>query len=151
RHIPHARTWTSTSSGLMSGTGTSSRTRALPYSCMRAAFMSISLRSGGYLSFARRLGKNIGLCLGSKCSSTFDLLHDSCRSLPNNVQHKVGLGQHGDKTAVGFEDCCPHALCDEALQFGLDGLVLGCHDVPAWLGSPCRSFNLLMEQVRCRR
>src|SRR5262249_5489531 len=35
--------------------------------------------------------------------------------------------------------------------FGLDGLVLGGHDVPAWLGSPCRSFNLLIEQVRCRR
>src|SRR5262249_39223957 len=82
---------------------------------------------------------------------TFDLLDDSCRSLPNNVQHKFRLGQHGDMTAVGFEDCCPHALCDEALQFGLDGLILGSHDVPAWLGSPCRSFNLLIEQVRCRR
>src|SRR5262249_2687269 len=45
----------------------------------------------------------------------------------------------------------PHALCDETLQFGLDGLVLGGHDVPAWLGSPCRAFNLLIEQVRCRR
>src|SRR6516162_9574986 len=43
RHIPQARTWTSTSSGLMSGIGTSSRTRALPYSCMRAAFMSAFL------------------------------------------------------------------------------------------------------------
>src|SRR6516225_5727876 len=54
-------------------------------------------------------------------------------------------------TAVGLEDCCPHALCDEALQFGLDGPVLGGDDVPAWLGSPCRSFNLLIEQIRCRR
>src|SRR5262249_7255828 len=43
RHIPQARTWTSTSSGLMSGTGTSSRTRGLPYSCMRAAFIAAFL------------------------------------------------------------------------------------------------------------
>src|SRR5215475_8190556 len=42
RHIPHAVTLTRISSGSMSGTGTSSRTRALPYSCIRAAFMSAS-------------------------------------------------------------------------------------------------------------
>ena len=54
-------------------------------------------------------------------------------------------------TAVGFEDRCPHALRDEALQLGLDGLVLGGYDVPAWLGSPGGSFNLLIEEIRCRR
>src|SRR5262249_26984464 len=58
----------------MSGTGTSSRTRALPYSCMRAAFMSafplkwwvakIQVSLGG-------LGKIIGrLCLVTKCSDS---------------------------------------------------------------------------------
>ena len=61
----------------------------------------------------------------------FGLLHDSCCSFSNDVQHKLGLRQHGDMTAVGFEDRCPHALCDEALQLGLDGLVLGGYDVPA--------------------
>ena len=39
----------------------------------------------------------------------FDLLLDSCRSFPNNVQDKFRLGQHGDMTTVGFEDCCPHS------------------------------------------
>src|ERR1700741_1120502 len=34
---------------------------------------------------------------------------------------------------------------------GLDGLVLGGYDVPAWLGSPGGSFNLLIEEIRCRR
>ena len=72
----------------------------------------------------------------------FGLLHDSCCSFSNNVQHKLGLRQHGDMTAIGFEGRCPHALCDEALQLGLDGLVLGGYDVPAWLGSPGGSFNL---------
>src|SRR5262249_21230823 len=43
RHIPQAFTLTRISSGWMSGTGTSSRTRALPYSCMRAAFISAFL------------------------------------------------------------------------------------------------------------
>ena len=54
-------------------------------------------------------------------------------------------------TAIGFEGRCPHALCDEALQLGLDGLVLGGYDVPAWLGSPGGSFNLLIEEIRYRR
>src|SRR5262244_2573502 len=81
----------------------------------------------------------------------FGPLHDSFRSFPNNVQHKLGLRQHGDMTAVGFEDRCLHALCDEALQLRLDSLVLGGYDVPAWLGSPCGSFSLLIEEIRCRR
>src|SRR5215510_11929457 len=81
----------------------------------------------------------------------FGPLHDSRRSFPNNIQHKLGLRQHGDMTAVGFEDRCAHALCDEALQLRLDSLVLGGYDVPAWLGSPCGSFSLLIEEIRCRR
>src|SRR5262249_60781479 len=40
RHIPQALTLTSISSGWISGTGMSSRIGALPYSCMRAAFIS---------------------------------------------------------------------------------------------------------------
>src|SRR6516162_439514 len=119
------------------------------YSCRhRSLFVGSSMSS---LLFARSLTSLPYATNWNRLRRTFDLLHDSCRSLPNNVQHKFGLGQHGDMTAVGFEDCCPHALCDEALQFGLDGLVLDGHNVPAWLGSPCRSFNLLIEQVRCRR
>src|SRR5262245_61174223 len=42
RHIPHALTSTRISSGSMSGTGTSSRTGGLPYSCIRAALISAS-------------------------------------------------------------------------------------------------------------
>src|SRR5215469_10646273 len=42
RHIPHAFTLTRISSGWTSGTGTSSRTGGLPYSCMRAAFICVS-------------------------------------------------------------------------------------------------------------
>src|SRR5215467_6336788 len=42
RHIPHAFTLTRISSGWMSGTGTSSRTGGLPYSCMRVAFICVS-------------------------------------------------------------------------------------------------------------
>src|SRR5215831_18123962 len=47
RHIPHALTLTRISSGWMSGTGTSSRTGGLPYSCMRAAFICVSLLALG--------------------------------------------------------------------------------------------------------
>ena len=54
-------------------------------------------------------------------------------------------------TAVRFEDCCPHALCDEAFQIGLDGSVFRGYDVPAWLGSPSGSFNLLIEEIRSGR
>src|SRR5262249_54737272 len=71
RHIPHARTWTSTSSGLMSGTGTSSRTRALPYSCMRAAFMSALLSQWWLFRVQVSLGgwrRSTGYCaLVTKC------------------------------------------------------------------------------------
>src|SRR5262245_55653355 len=101
----------------------------------------------GPLDRVRHAGRN----LGREPPLASGLLHDSCRSFSNNVQHKLGLRQHGDMTAVGFEDRCPHALCDEALQLGLDGLVLGGYDVPAWLGSPGCSFNLLIEEIRCRR
>src|SRR5262245_12606532 len=95
--------------------------------------------------------RHAGRDLGREPPLASGLLHDSYRSFSNNVQHKLGLRQHGDMTAVGFEDRCPHALRDEALQLGLDGLVLGGYDVPAWLGSPGGSFNLLIEEIRCRR
>jgi ligand-binding sensor domain-containing protein len=49
RHIPQAFTWTRISSGCMSGIGISSSTRALPYSCMRAAFMSASFLVTAYV------------------------------------------------------------------------------------------------------
>src|SRR5262245_52765873 len=73
RHIPHARTWTSTSSGLMSETGTSSRTRALPYSCMRAAFMSAFLSKWWVLKIQVSLGswrRSANDCALVKCSDS---------------------------------------------------------------------------------
>src|SRR5215831_13344538 len=54
-------------------------------------------------------------------------------------------------TAVRFEGCCPHAPGDEAFQIGLDGSVFRGYDVPAWLGSPSGSFNLLIEEIRSGR
>src|SRR5215471_347347 len=54
-------------------------------------------------------------------------------------------------TAVRFEGCCPHEPGDEAFQIGLDGSVFRGYDVPAWLGSPSGSFNLLIEEIRSGR
>ena len=51
----------------------------------------------------------------SDCSFlAFGLLHDYCRRLPDYIQHELGLRQHWDMAAVGFEGCCSHAFCDEA-------------------------------------
>src|SRR5262245_5114829 len=54
RHIPQAFTLTRISSGWISGTGVSSRIRALPYSCMRAAFILLSFQSCGFKNSSHR-------------------------------------------------------------------------------------------------
>src|SRR5215510_10327592 len=80
RHIPQAFTLTRISSGWISGTGMSSRIGSLPYSCIRAAFISALLLCEWYLRFkshsavgrkpcasTRCIGR---LCLVTKCSDS---------------------------------------------------------------------------------
>src|SRR5215475_13025018 len=81
RHIPQAFTLTRISSGWISGTGMSSRIGALPYSCMRAAFISallsgsvvfkIRVSFGGWVGSLAPRTRCIGrLCLVAKCSDS---------------------------------------------------------------------------------
>ncbi len=41
-----------------------------------------------------------------------------------------------------------HAPRDKPLQLGMDGAVVLAHNVPARFRLPCRSFKLLIEEVR---
>src|SRR6266404_4420253 len=68
----------------------------------------------------------------------------------DHVEHEFGLGQHRNVAAVSFVGLRSHTLCDETLQVGLDGMVIGSNDVPARSRLPRCAFALLIEQV-CRR
>src|SRR5215467_3704531 len=71
-----------------------------------------------------------------------------CGSRPAQA---VAGGEHRDVTGAQLDDCGPHALCNEALQFGLDGAIFSGHGVPTRLRPPSDTVDLLVEQVghRC--
>ena len=49
------------------------------------------------------------------------------------IETKVqgALGEHRDVTGAQLDGCGAHALCNEALQFGLDGAIFSGHDFDA--------------------
>src|SRR5215471_9178452 len=69
----------------------------------------------------------------------------------DHVQHSLWLGEHRDVTGAQLDGCGAHALCNETLQFGLDGAIFSGHDVPTRLRPPSDAVDLLVEQVghRC--
>src|SRR6516164_5523295 len=69
----------------------------------------------------------------------------------DHVQHGLWLGEHRDVTGAQLDGCGAHALCNETLQFGLDGAIFSGHDVPTRLRPPSDTVDLLVEQVghRC--
>jgi hypothetical protein len=69
------------------------------------------------------------------------------RRLADYIKHHVGVRQHGYVARCHFRCGGFHALRDEALQVGMNGLVLIGKDIPARFGLPCRAVELLVEQV----
>src|SRR6267143_1519129 len=66
---------------------------------------------------------------------------------PDHVDHEGGLREHGHVAAVGLMDAGAHPLRDEALQLGMNGVVVLAHDVPGRLRPPGGAFHLLVEQI----
>src|SRR5262249_48909487 len=80
----------------------------------------------------------------------FGFLNSLC-GVADHVQHSLWLGEHWDVTGAQLNGCGAHALCDKALQFGLDGAIFSGHDVPTRLRPPSDTVDPLLEQVghRC--
>src|SRR6266436_6894797 len=64
------------------------------------------------------------------------------------VEHEVGLGKHGDVTALELMGGRFHALCNKTFQVGVHSAVVLAHNVAARFRFPCGAFKLLLEQVR---
>src|ERR1700687_3885590 len=64
------------------------------------------------------------------------------------VEHEVGLGKHGDVTALELMGGRFHALRNKTFQLRMHSAVVRAHNVPARFRLPRRSFKLLVEQVR---
>jgi hypothetical protein len=71
-----------------------------------------------------------------------------CLCLSRTVENEIGVGQHGDVTAVHVVGVGAHALGGESLQVGMDGLVVIGDDVPTRLRAPGGTGDLGVEQVR---
>src|SRR5271155_5130367 len=69
----------------------------------------------------------------------------------DHVDHETGIGKHGDMAAGDLKGGRAHAFRNEAFEIGMDGTVLGGHDVPAGLRSPSGALDFLIEKVRGRR
>jgi hypothetical protein len=68
----------------------------------------------------------------------------------DDIDHQVGVGEHGDVATGDLHRIGAHTLRHEALQLRLHGAVLGGHDVRARLRPPGYAIELLCEQVRGR-
>src|SRR5215469_16259405 len=103
RHIPQAFTLTRISSGWKSGTGISSRTGALPYSCRRAAFIFVCLQSSGFKIPV--IGR---LCSVTKCSDSclcnLNVLFDSAGTCSDRTDD--GSVQNDGDSAAQDDDLC---------------------------------------------
>src|SRR6516162_6384602 len=86
----------------------------------------------------------------SKAVRDVQFLNGVC-GVADHVQHSLWLGEHRDVTGAQLDGCGAHALCNETLQFGLDGAIFSGHDVPTRLRPPSDTVDLLVEQVghRC--
>src|SRR5262249_43896439 len=60
-------------------------------------------------------------------------------------------GRASGRDGAQLDGCGAHALCNETLQFGLDGAIFSGHDVPTRLRPPSDTVDLFVEQVghRC--
>src|SRR5215469_4828282 len=76
---------------------------------------------------------------------------DRARGLADHIEHHVRLRQHGHMARRDLGRGGFHAFRNEALQIGMNRVVLGGEDIPARLCLPRRTFDLLIEQVRHRR
>src|SRR6266446_3621812 len=65
-------------------------------------------------------------------------------------EHLVGLGKHGDVTALQLMGGRFHALRKKTFQIRMNGAVVLADDVPARLRLPCGSPNFRLEQVGFR-
>src|ERR1700685_3459571 len=72
---------------------------------------------------------------------------DAADGVADDVDHEVGVGQHGDVAAVDVVGGGVHALGAEALQLGVDGVVVVGDDVPARLGLPGDAVGFGAEQL----
>ena len=88
----------------------------------------------GFEASSTRVSDSLGVCGGA-----------------DNIDDEVGLRQHCDVTAVDSMSGRTHALRYEALQIGVDCLVLRGQNVPARFGLPGRAFHFLVEEVSSRR
>src|SRR6516165_10728870 len=70
--------------------------------------------------------------------------------LADHVEHEVWLGKHRHVAAVALKGGCAHALGEEALQIGMNGLILFGNDVPARLRLPGSSPHFRLEQIGFR-
>src|SRR6266849_2949558 len=66
------------------------------------------------------------------------------------IEHLVGLGKHGDVTALELMGGRFHALRKKTFQIRVHSAVVLADDVPARLRLPCRSPNFCLEQVGFR-
>jgi hypothetical protein len=64
------------------------------------------------------------------------------------VEHEVGLGEHWDMATLDLIGGGAHPFGNETFQIGVHSAVVLSHDIPARLGSPRGSFELLVEEVR---
>jgi hypothetical protein len=64
------------------------------------------------------------------------------------VEHEVGLGEHWDMATLDLIGGGAHPFGNETFQIGVHSAVVLSHDIPARVGSPRGSFELLVEEVR---
>ena len=65
----------------------------------------------------------------------------------DDVEHQVGVGEHGNVAAGNLSHFGAHALRKEPFQIRVDGAVVFADDVPARLRLPSSSTGLRVEQV----
>src|SRR6267154_1925731 len=65
----------------------------------------------------------------------------------DDIDHRVGVGEHGNVAAGDLSHFGAHALRKEPFQIGVDGAVVLADDVPARLRLPGSSPGFRVEQV----
>jgi hypothetical protein len=98
---------------------------------------------GGLSKVVSRLRSRGSGCPRLRC---LGFLNGLC-GVADYVQHSKRLGEHRNVTGAQLDGCGAHALCNGAVQFGLDGAIFSGHDVPARFRPPSDAVGLLVEQV----
>src|SRR5262245_12577905 len=71
-----------------------------------------------------------------KSSGSAGAFLDAISRIPDDFIHSLRLRQHRNMTGSQLGDLGAHPLSEEALQFRLNGAVLGAHDVVGWFAFP---------------